>query len=80
MGAAAVISSYDGVSDDNQQFVVHSPDGQSLTVQPVADIPDAPQGWPAAIRVSADAVTVVFGDPDVTDDVAASTLLVGVDR
>jgi hypothetical protein len=77
LGVAAVISTYDGVSDSNQQFAVYSPDGRSISIQPLANLPGAPQGYPGAVRVSADAVTIVFGDGNPEDGVPSTTLLVG---
>jgi hypothetical protein len=77
LGAAAVVSAYDETSSTEQRYAVFSPDGQSITVQPLDQLPNAPAGYPAAVRVSADAVTIVFGDADSGDGVATTTLLVG---
>jgi hypothetical protein len=76
LGAAAVITAYDDVTQAAQHYVVHSPDGRSLSVQPLTDL-TAAAGYPAAVRVSADAVTIVFADDRPDDGVATSTLLVG---
>jgi hypothetical protein len=76
LGAAAVISAYDDASQHEQHFVVHSPDGRSVSVQPVAELVSG-DAYPAAVRVSADAVTVVLGDDRFGDGVVTSTLLVG---
>jgi hypothetical protein len=78
LGAAAVVSTYDGVTGEiEQNFVVYSPDGRSISIQPLATLPAAPAGYPGAVRVSADTVTIVFGDANSDDDVSSSTLLVG---
>jgi hypothetical protein len=78
LGAAAVVSTYDGVTGEiDQHFVVYSPDGRSISIQPLAALPAAPAGYPGAVRVSADAVTIVFGDANDDDGVSSSTLLVG---
>jgi hypothetical protein len=77
LGAAAVIAAYDEAAQSEQRFLVYSPDGRSVSVQPLADVPGAPQGYAGAVRVSADAVTVVFGDDRDDDGVVTSTLLVG---
>jgi hypothetical protein len=78
LGAAAVVSTYDGVTGEfDQHFAVYSPDGRSISIQPLATLPAAPAGYPGAVRVSADAVTIVFGDGNYDDGVSSSTLLVG---
>jgi hypothetical protein len=78
LGAAAVVSTFDGVTGEfDQHFVVYSPDGRSISIQPLATLPAAPAGYPGAVRVSADAVTIVFGDANYDDGVSSSTLLVG---
>jgi hypothetical protein len=77
LGAAIVLDAYDEGNQTSRWFTVFSPDGRSLSVQPIADLPGAANGYPASVRVSADAVTIAFGDARLDDGVITSTLLVG---
>ena len=61
LGIAAMISAYDE-DKPGEQFVAYSPDGLSVSIQPLADLADPPPGYPGSVRVSADAITIVFGD------------------
>jgi hypothetical protein len=81
LGIGVTLSAYDDTATGlPQQFVAYSPDGSSLAIQPLADLPDSPVGYAGSVRVSADAVTVVFSDADPNDATPRSTLLVGTPR